>query len=59
MLSRWREYLLKFSARHMDREGQPGLFSGKINHENVKPVMIRAVHRNLALNRAKEEKICL
>ena len=50
------EYLLKFSARHMDREGHRAILWRKINHENVKPVMIQAVHRNLALNREEEGK---
>ena len=60
MVSRSIEYLLKFSARHMDREGNPAYSVGKINHENVKPVMIPvAVQRNPALNRAKEGEICL
>ena len=54
MISRCREYLLKFSARHMDGEGNPAYSAGKINHENVKPVMIQAVHRKQVLNRAKE-----
>ena len=54
MSSRCREYLLKFSARHMDGEGNQAHSAVKINHKNVKPVMIQAVHRKLVLNRAKE-----
>ena len=43
-------YLLKFPTRHM------GYSVGKINHENVKPVMIPALGRNLNLYRRKEEE---
>ena len=40
----------------MDREGNPAYSVGKINHENVKPVMIPALGRNLNLYRRKEEE---